>query len=213
LAGHNPRFGPRLNFMVDAIVFDIGNVLLRFDFGRAIRRIAPFCSASVFEIPALLEPLKIDLESGRLAGDLFLKTMAVSIGFSGDLSLLRSAWQEIFDPIEMTHELVSSWKGRYPLYLLSNTNDLHAEYFLARYPVFSQFDGAVFSHEAGMMKPAAGIYDYAVEKFALNPARTLFIDDLLPNVEAAQSLGWLAHHYREDEHSALLSRARALNLL
>ena len=199
--------------MVDAIVFDIGNVLLRFDFSRAIARIAPFCRVSPIEIQGLLEPLKNDLESGRLAGDAFLKRVAECVGFSADLALLRSAWQEIFDPIEETHRLVAIWRGRYPLYLLSNTNDLHAEYFLRQYAVFSNFDGAVFSHEAGMMKPDTGIYEHTATKFGLNPARTLFIDDLLPNVESAVSCGWLAHHYCETKHEALLERAHALGLL
>lgn len=199
--------------MVDAVVFDIGNVLLRFDFRLAVKRVAPFCSVLAAEIPELLEPLKVDLECGRLSGDRFLKEMAACIGFAGELDVLRSAWQEIFEPIAATHDLVACWKGKYPLYLLSNTNDLHAEYFLKRYPVFASFDGAVFSHEAGMMKPDAGIYALAVEKFGIQPGRTLFIDDLLPNVEAARSGGWLAHHYREDEHHVLIDRVRALNLL
>lgn len=199
--------------MVDAVVFDIGNVLLRFDFGLAVKRVAPLCSVAASEIPELLEPLKIELECGRLSGDGFLKEMAARIEFVGELDVLRSAWQEIFAPIAATHDLVACWRGKYPLYLLSNTNGLHAEYFLKRYPVFSSFDGAVFSHEAGMMKPDAGIYEHAVEKFGIQPERTLFIDDLLPNVEAARNAGWLTHHYREDEHNALLARVRVLNLL
>jgi len=198
--------------MIDAIIFDIGNVLLRFDFGLAIQRIAPFCEAPPSRIPELLEPLKVDLESGHLAGDQFLKKTAADIGFTGELTELRSAWQEIFEPIEATHRLVSHWKGKRPLYLLSNTNDIHAEYFLSKYPVFGLFEGAVFSHEAGVMKPADAIYEHAVEKFGLNPSRTLFIDDLLPNINAAAALGWNVHHYNERDHESLILRARELGL-
>jgi glucose-1-phosphatase len=200
-------------YMVTAIVFDIGNVLLRFDFNLAIQRVAPFCSVEPSEIHALLEPLKVDLERGRIGGDAFLREMASGIGFSGELGELRSAWQEIFSPIEHTHQLVAQWKGRLPLYLLSNTNDIHAEYFLREYPVFNSFDGAVFSHEAGVMKPDSGIYEHTVEKFGLKVETTLFIDDLLPNVSAAAGLGWLVHHYHEREHHALVARAQSLNLL
>jgi len=198
--------------MVDAIVFDIGNVLLRFDFVLAIQRIAPLCSVSPGRILELLEPLKIEFECGRLRGEAFLGKTAGEIGFSGELLELRAAWQEIFEPIEANHQLVERLKGKIRLYLLSNTNDLHAEYFLKKYAVFEHFDGAVFSHEAGVMKPDAAIYEHAVEKFALDPRRTLFIDDLLPNVEAAAGLGWRVHHYEERKHEELLLQCRELGL-
>lgn len=199
--------------MIDCVVFDIGNVLLSFDFGLALRRIAPFCRVPSVEIAAQLEPLKVELESGRLAGAAFLGELAALAEYSGDPSLLRSAWQEIFEPIAATHKLVADLHGRIPLYLLSNTNDLHAEYFLKTYPVFSFFDGSVFSHEAGVMKPDAGIYDHAVSKFGLLPGRTLFIDDLLPNVEAARAGGWVAHHYCVREHERLMEQVRSLQVL
>ena len=199
--------------MVRAIVFDIGNVLLRFDFTLAINRVSAECELSPEQIPSVLEPLKVELESGRLAGDVFLKRMSEAIGFSGELGDLRAAWQEIFSPIDATHRLVEQWKGKLPLYLLSNTNDIHAEYFLREYPVFTSFDGAVFSHEAGVMKPDNEIYTHAVEKFELKPESTLFIDDLLPNIEAAARLGWLVHHYAERDHHDLIAKARSLNLL
>jgi putative hydrolase of the HAD superfamily len=199
--------------MIDSIVFDIGNVLLRFDFVAALQRIAPLCSVPVTQIAGLLEPLKMELESGRMGGAAFLDELAARVGFSGETSLLRAAWQEIFEPIEATHRLVKQWHGRYPMYLLSNTNDLHVEYFLKSYSVFSYFDGAVYSHEAGVMKPDAAIYARAEAKFGLKPERTLFIDDLLPNVEAARSCGWVAHHYSEGQHESLLSRVHSLELI
>jgi putative hydrolase of the HAD superfamily len=199
--------------MVKAVVFDIGNVLLRFDFGMMAKRVAPFCKVSMASVPSLVEPLKMELERGRISGDAFLREVASLLGFSGDFSLLRAAWQEIFEPIAATHQLVRLWRGKYPLYLLSNTNDLHAEYFLKTYDVFSCFDGAVFSHEAGVMKPDAGIYEHAENRFGLEPGATLLIDDLLPNVESAKAKGWMAHHYCERAHENLVNHARLLRLL
>ena len=191
--------------MPEAIIFDIGNVLLRFDFSVFARRVAPFSSAKSEQFDGLLEPLKIQLESGRINGDTFLEKAARSIGFSGDPSLLRSAWQEIFTPIEATHALVERLHNQCPLFLLSNTNDLHAAYFLARYPVFGRFRNAVYSHECGLMKPDASIYRHALEKFNLRSEQVFFIDDLYPNVEAARASGWRTHHYREDSHKLLLA--------
>ncbi len=196
--------------MLDAIIFDIGNVLLRFDFSLVARRIAPFCSAGVAQFDTLLEPLKIELESGRISGETFLAEASKSIGYTGEPSLLRAAWQEIFSPIEATHALVERLHGSLPLFLLSNTNDLHAEYFLKRYPVFERFQDAVYSHECGLMKPDASIYTHALEKFGLQAEGVFFIDDLAPNVEAARASGWRTHHYREDSHALLLSELASL---
>lgn len=199
--------------MVDAIIFDIGNVLLRFDFSLVIRRIAPFCAVSAGEFNSLLEPLKMELESGRISGETFLKQASASIDYTGDPALLRSAWQEIFTPIEATHALVDRLHRSLPLFLLSNTNDLHAEYFLARYPVFKRFTDAVYSHECGMMKPDASIYRHALEKFDLDAGQVFFIDDLAPNVAAARACGWRTHHYREDSHELLLTELTSLGAL
>jgi FMN phosphatase YigB (HAD superfamily) len=199
--------------MVEAIIFDIGNVLLRFDFSLVVRRIAPFCSGNTRDFDSLLEPLKMRLESGSINGETFLKEVSASIGYSGDPALLRSAWQEIFTPIEATHALVERLHGSLPLFLLSNTNDLHAEYFLARYPVFKRFDGAVYSHECGLMKPDASIYRHTLEQFKLDAGRVFFIDDLAPNVAAARACGWRAHHYREGSHELLLTELTSLGAL
>ncbi len=191
--------------MVDAIIFDIGNVLLRFDFSLVTQRIAPFCSTAESSIHSLLAPLKDELESGRIEGEAFLQEASRIIGYTGERSLFRAAWQEIFTPIEATHRLVEQLHHTRPLFLLSNTNDLHAEYFLSRYPVFARFQDAVYSHECGLMKPAASIYEHALGKFGLRAEQVFFIDDLAPNVEAARAAGWRTHHYSEDAHGQLLA--------
>lgn len=198
--------------MLDAIIFDIGNVLLRFDFGLAVARIAPWCTVSPTAIPALLEPLKTDLETGRVTGETFLDVASEAIGYSGDRQVFRQAWQEIFAPIEPMHSLaqrLSKWK---PLFLLSNTNDLHSDYFEARYPVFALFTDGIYSHRAGLMKPDPAIYTHALERFKLRPERVLFIDDLQPNVESARAAGWHVHHYAEARHHALLTQLAELGV-
>jgi HAD superfamily hydrolase (TIGR01509 family) len=199
--------------MVDAIIFDIGNVLLRFDFSLVTQRIAPFCASDASSIHSLLAPLKDELESGRIHGETFLQEASRIIGYTGERSLFRAAWQEIFTPIEATHRLVEQLHHSRPLFLLSNTNDLHAEYFLSQYPVFAHFQNAVYSHECGLMKPADSIYAHALEKFSLRAEQVFFIDDLAPNVKAARAAGWRAHHYREDAHHLLLTELTSLGAI
>ena len=197
--------------MLDALIFDIGNVLLRFDFSQTITRIAPLCSIAPEEIPARLEPWKVQLESGQMDGSAFLDKATEVLGYTGPRAVLKKAWQEIFSPIAPMHALVAELST--PLYLLSNTNNLHAEYFLSEYPVFQHFTNAVYSHEAGLMKPDPAIYHHALEKFGLSAQKTLFIDDLLPNVEAASAVGLLTHHYHHERHGAFLADLRRLNVV
>jgi FMN phosphatase YigB (HAD superfamily) len=198
--------------MVEAIIFDIGNVLLRFDFTLVTQQIAPFCAVDASKISPLLEPLKVDLESGRMEGETFLREASKTLGYTGERSLFRSAWKEIFTPIKATHLLVERLHGKLPLFLLSNTNDLHVEYFLSRYPVFTHFQNAVYSHECGLMKPSPSIYTHTLEKFGLRAEEVFFIDDLAPNVEAARASGWRTHHYREDAHHLLIAELEALGV-
>lgn len=189
--------------MVDAIVFDIGNVLLSFDFERTFRRVAPACRVAPEQVVSRLSVLKGPLESGQMSRDVFLRKAAEELEYHGDPAELRAAWQEIFEPIEQTHALVRRLHKRVPLFLLSNTNDLHTEYFLPRYPVFECFSDAVFSHEVGAMKPDPAIYRAALDRFRVEPSKMLFIDDLPENVAAAAELGIRTHHYDAARHADL----------
>ena len=101
--------------------------------------------------------------------------------------------------------LVESLHGRYPLHLLSNTSDLHRDYVFRRYPVFARFTAGTYSYAARASKPGRAIYDTACRELQIEPATTFFIDDLLPNIETAQALGFQTHHYHHDRHPELLA--------
>jgi putative hydrolase of the HAD superfamily len=63
------------------------------------------------------------------------------------------------------------------------------------------------------MKPDVAIYHHALEKFKLAATTTFFIDDLLPNIEAARAVNLIAHHYHHDQHASLLEELRKLHVL
>jgi HAD superfamily hydrolase (TIGR01509 family) len=198
--------------MLEAIIFDIGNVLLSFDFGRTFRRLAPQCGVSTSEVLSVLNRLKNPFESGRLGVDDFLKQVTSELGYRGDVAELRLAWQEIFEPIEQTHALVRRLHSQIPLYLLSNTNDLHTEYFLSRYSVFECFQDAIFSQRVGLLKPNPEIYRVAARRFSLRPENALFIDDLEENVESAAAVGLKTHQYNASRHEDLEKRLEEFEL-
>jgi putative hydrolase of the HAD superfamily len=80
--------------------------------------------------------------------------------------------------------------GELRLYYLSNMPVDYARVLEREFAFVRQFDGGVFSGDVGYIKPEPAIYEMLQQRYALEPAHTLFIDDLLGNVKAAQALGW-----------------------
>lgn len=81
------------------------------------------------------------------------------------------------------------------LYFLSNMPLLYARLLEQRYPFLQWFDGGIFSADVKLIKPEPAIYQLLQSRYALDPAYTLFIDDLKANVHAAQALGWQGVHF------------------
>ncbi len=178
------------------VVFDVGNVILFFDYGVFGRRIAPDCACSLEEMPDLLREPAWQMEARGMLPDAFFRVAAERLGYRGDQAGFVAAWQDIFEP----NEPVIRWIARLKeqgnrLFLLSNTNPWHAAFFLARYPVFSLFDGKVFSHEERCAKPEPRIYRTIIDRFGLEPSRTIYVDDLSENVEAGRAAGLVSIRY------------------
>jgi len=192
--------------MIHAFIFDIGNVLLRFDFSRALTRLRAHCDPGAEAVLEDWEPIKIAYESGKIGREEFQKQVKQALRYTGEAPEFVSAWQEIFQENKPMTELVRKLHGRYPLYLLSNTSDLHMDYIFATYPeLFGMFSGAVYSHIARCVKPEPEIFQTAIRELRVEPTETVFIDDLTPNVEAASRLGFRAIQYNPDDHTALLA--------
>lgn len=91
--------------------------------------------------------------------------------------------------IRPTERLIGELKAAgYKLYVLSNMSREFID-FLRQIPVYRHFDGEVVSCEEGSVKPEPRIYEILLERYGLNPAHTLFIDDRPANITAAEALG------------------------
>lgn len=197
--------------MVRHFVFDIGNVILKFDFGLAAARLAKDSRLPEAGILPALQPLQVDLESGRMTTGEFAEAGGRLIGYTGTQVAFVRAFQEIFTLNEPIAALIGELDGAgWPLYLLSNTSDLHVSWFTREYPVFDRFHGAVYSHEAGCMKPDPEIFRHTLERFGLDPAETVYVDDLPGNVAAAESLGIRALVYDHRDHGSFRRQFDAL---
>jgi FMN phosphatase YigB (HAD superfamily) len=198
---------------IRAFLFDIGNVLVRFDFGKVYRTIAAHCGVQHnAEILARVEAVKLMYEDGQVPRADFLKEIFGCLGYRGTEGDFVAAWQSIFTPNAPMVEVVRQLHGSYPLYLLSNTNDMHVEGLFRDFDYFRLFKGGTYSHVVRASKPSARIYEIACAEHRLNPAETLFLDDLEANVAAARSVGFQTHHYHPDRHDAFLAALHELGI-
>ncbi|MEA3207282.1 MAG: glucose-phosphatase [Chthoniobacter sp.] len=200
--------------MIRAFLFDIGNVLLKFDFSRALDRTAALSEVQPLgEVLPNIDRIKLAYEDGQIDRAAFLRGVFDVLRYRGTEAEFIAAWEDIFEPNEPMVALLEKLRGRFPLYLLSNTSDIHRDYIFRRYPFFAHFEAGIYSYEARASKPGRAIYEIATRQLGLEPAATFFIDDLLPNIETARQLGFPAHHYHHDRHELLVEELRTLEVV
>lgn len=184
-------------------LFDIGNVLLAFDFTPALSSLlgknpSPTALAQIIE-------RKDEFESGKIETTPYIQWASELLDFKGDEEQFKEAWRDIFTPITGTWELAKQLKSEgHRLMLYSNTNAIHAPFCLETYDIFEIFDHAVFSHEIGAIKPHSEFFTRSFEKFNIDPTQTYYIDDMPENIEAGKSHGLESFLYSANKHPALL---------
>lgn len=193
------------------ILCDIGNVLLRFDFRISVRRVAPMCTVPEAEILGLCTGLMNQVETGTISTDQFLEGCTSAIGYRGSRDFLLDAFQDIFEPNLAMMDLIRNEKDLgTPLYLLSNTSDIHVPYFFEKFPVFQLFDKAIYSHKVNCMKPAPEIYEKTKAILEIEPQSTLYIDDRPENIAAGSEFGFQSLLYDIDDHESFAARFNEL---
>ncbi len=185
------------------VVFDLGKVLLEFDYMRTARALAEWSDLPAPEVKRLVDqsPLLGRYESGGMTDHEFYLVLKRLANLRVDEERFRAAFADIFDEIPSMIALQQELRGRgIRSYIFSNTNGIAVAHIRSRFPFFKGFDGYVFSYEAGALKPHAPIYE-AVERAAgLRGTDLLYIDDRPENIEAGKSRGWhtILHH---DHHA------------
>ncbi|MFV0337270.1 MAG: HAD family hydrolase, partial [Chthoniobacterales bacterium] len=182
---------------IDAIIFDIGNVLLKFDYSLAIHAIVSRNKQSSPPKESQVFQLRDSHERGDLTHADFLAQVRLLFSDQGTEEEFIKDWAAIFEPNQPMIDFVKARAelNTHPLYLLSNIGKIHADYIQNTYAFLEHFEGAAFSYKLSSMKPEAAIFNRTSEKFALEKAHVLFIDDRLENVLAAQRHGWTSLHY------------------
>lgn len=186
---------------IEAIVFDLGNVLLPFDWQKIVRGFSARTGRTEREIGDyfMATPFLTQLSTGLMEKGRFVEVVSRDLGFDGTYDEFALIWSDIFTRNEPMIELAEHLKGKMPRVLLSNTNAIHMDFVLSRYPFLNDFEGLILSHEVGYEKPDRRIYEVTLERFGFKAKRTVFVDDILTNIEAARALGWGGVHHLANE--------------
>ena len=135
--------------MIRAFLFDIGNVLLKFDFSLALRAVAELSEVhDETEILARIDRIKWSYEDGQIDRAAFLRGVFDVLRYRGTEAQFIAAWEDIFAANTPMFALVEHLAKTHPLYLLSNTNDIHRDYIFRTYPVFARFTDGTYSYAA-----------------------------------------------------------------
>ena len=190
------------------VVFDLGKVLVDFDYSIAARKIAARSTMPLDDINRFIgdSDLTVKYELGVVTRREFFEQTRQAIGFHGTLEEFGEFFADIFTEIPPMIEIHAELRRRgVPTYIFSNTDDLAVEHIRRNFPFFRDFDGYIFSYEVGAMKPEPKIYE-ALEKLAgRHGADILYIDDRPENVAAGAARGWrtILHETPEKTRMAL----------
>ena len=193
-----------------SIIFDLGKVLVDFDWSIAAKKIAARSTAppEQFHHHLATSPLLWQYECGRLTRQDFFEAIHTAIGFQGSGQEFNDYFAEIFTEIPAMIALHAELRQRgFKTYILSNTNDLAIEHIRRDFPFFNQFDGYILSYEVGAMKPDAEIYEALETLTGKRGADLIYIDDRFENIAAGAARGWrtILHETPERTRAAITS--------
>lgn len=190
------------------IVFDLGGVLIDLDFDRALKA---FRKAGFENIEEQLQSFNregvfMQYEQGNITSEEFRSAIRKQARVSLTDREIDDMWNLIL--LNIPHEklkLILELRGKYMVYLLSNTNQIHWDYTCNHaftyhgFRVKDYFEETFLSFEMHLAKPDKAIFERMLQEANLLPEETFFIDDSEANCKAAEELGIHTHHYRIGE--------------
>lgn len=200
---------------IDTVVFDLGGVLIDWNPRYLYRSLFDGDDAAMerFLADVCTPEWNHRQDEGRPWADAVAELVARWPEHRERIEAYDRRWPETLGgPIVENVALLAELR-RTPrrLFALSNWSAEKFPVALARYEFLSWFDGILISGEVGVAKPDPAIFHHLVERFGIEPASTVFIDDHAANVETGAALGFAAIHYREP--STLRGDLRDLGLV
>jgi HAD superfamily hydrolase (TIGR01509 family) len=190
----------------DALLFDIGRVVLDIDFGRVMRIWAGHAGCEAADLTArfVVNDSFRHHETGRIDDAAFFGALRHSLGIGISDAQFLEGWNAIFTgEMPGVAPLLSRAAARLPLYAFSNTNPAHVAHFSKTYAdVLGHFREIYLSSSIGLRKPAAEAYHHVVSAIGVPAPRIVFFDDSADNIAGARAYGLTAIHVKSSEDVA-----------
>lgn len=191
---------------IDAVVFDLGRVLLSFEPLAHLMTLFPAPLAERMNATIYSSPHWLEVDRGVLTMDeVVARILRDAPDMAEWIEPVLAEYLHFIMPIRENVALLPAFKqAGYRLYVLSNFG---ADYFAqarARIPFLEEFDGLLISGQERLVKPDPAIYLLLLHRFGLEPARTLFIDDKQENIDGARAVGIRGLRYERHEQIAAL---------
>lgn len=172
------------------VVFDMGHVFINFSWDAVCDGFASRAGIPRDQFDQVLKYVgSLGYEKGKISTAAFLVQLNKLLKLELDLSEFTQLWNATFEEDKDMRTLMDQLAQRWPLYLLSNTNESHFSYLQQRFDVARNFREIILSYQVGYTKPEAEIYAEVYKRSGFAPPDCLLIDDLKANIEAAKHLG------------------------
>jgi HAD superfamily hydrolase (TIGR01509 family) len=175
---------------IKAIVFDLGKTLVKIEYKPLITNLSLDGRYNEIELFKFLEGPAQEFEKGEINSESFYRVVEKELKLGISLEKFKFAWCSVAtEYVDGMERLLKILNAKYPIYMLSNTNELHFEYIMRKFPVLNCMRDFFLSYEIGVMKPSDEIYLYMLKTLRLNSSEVILIDDKEENVTSAERLG------------------------
>ena len=186
------------------IIFDWGGVITNLHFDNT-RKAFQDLGLDIFSESMVHDPnhmLFIPFEIGAITPDEFRNNIRNLFATPLSDSTIDEAWNAMLGDLPAERwSILEQVRKKYRTFILSNTNAIHVSYYFNRiqqkfgtYGYSHLFEKIYFSFELGLRKPDEAIFRYVLKDAGLDPAKTLFIDDFVENIQTARELGFQTVH-------------------
>ena len=195
----------------DALLFDLGRVVIDIDFDKALACWAGHAGCEPAHLVGRFARDEIyqGHETGSIDDAEFFASLRTSLGIDLSDAQFLEGWNAIFaGEMPGIAPLLARAAQRLPLYAFSNTNNAHVEYFsVVHADLLGHFREMFLSSTIGMRKPDAAAYDHVVQAIGVPAQRIVFFDDLAENIEGARARGLHGVHVRSSQDVAAALQA------
>lgn len=184
--------------LIKNLIFDLGGVVLNIDYDGPSKALAQMGITNFYDYYSKAKQDNIfnDFEKGLISPAQFRENINKFFNLKLSDKELDAIWNAIILNFPKENiELLLSLRKHYKTYLLSNTNKIHFDFYTEQLRVVygitweDLFDNVFFSHEMGLRKPDFDMYNKALEQAGINAQESLFVDDLIVNIESAKNCG------------------------